>query len=258
MPTARQAKHQEPRELLLLVIARADATHVEMAGVDMISNAWMRIADAAGGRALTTDHLILPDGVRLQSLDTLRVAGMTPVPQPPFVETAQGDFRASAIRTGHIEERALSRTLAELATPHLDTLLPAGKRVLTAKDFQPGGRQRSIALIRPDHLQHLHFSYEGEEIRAGVSFRHRSQAYGGATGLPCTDIKLRAYARDALRKAGTLTMTLDSRACTSRFAAPRIYLTVGLIAGDEGTFWPQVLGFHPIRDYRAPIDYDRL
>jgi hypothetical protein len=257
MPTARQSKHQGPRELLLLVIARADASHVEIAGLDTATNAWIRIVDAAGERAMTTDYLVLPDGVRLQTLDTLRVAGITPMPQPPFVEAAQVDF-IGAVRTGHIEERALSRTLAELATPHLDTLLPAGKRVLTVKDFQPGGRQRSIAMIRPDQLQHLHFSYEGEEIRVGVSFRHRGQAYGGATGLPCIDIKLRAFARDALRKAGTLTMTLDSRACTSRFASPRIYLTIGLIAGDEGTFWPQILGFHPIRDYRAPINYDRL
>ena len=112
----------------------------------------------------------------------------------------------------------MSRTLAELAMPHLDTLLPAGKRVLTAKDFQPGGRQRSIAMIRPDQLQHLHFSYEGEDVRVGVSFRHRGQAYGGPTGLPCPDIKLRAFARDALRKAGTLTITLDGRACYNRFA----------------------------------------
>lgn len=258
MPIARQAKHHGPREILLLVIARADPAHVEIAGVETATNAWIRLADTTGERRITTDRLVLPDGAPLRGFDTLRVAGLIPVPHPPFVETAQIDLDAGLIRTGHIEERALSRTLAELATPHLDTLLPAGKRVLTAKDFQPGGRQRSIAMIRPDQLQHVHFSYEGEDIRVGVSFRHRGQAYGGATGLPCSDIKLRAFARDALRKAGRLTTTLDSRACYSRFASPRIYLTIGLIVGDEGTFWPQVLGFHPIRDYRATVDYDRL
>jgi len=180
------------------------------------------------------------------------------MPRLPFAETAVVDFGAGVVRTGHIAERALSRIFAELAVPHLDTLLPAGKRVLTAKDFLPGGRQRSIAMIRPDHLQHLHFSYEGEDVRVGASFRHRGQAYGGPTGLPCTDIKLRAFARDALRKAGSLTLTLDARMCYSRFASPRIYLTVGLVAGDEGTFWPKVLGFHPIKEYHAPVDYARL
>jgi putative nucleic acid modification protein with dual OB domain len=258
MPTTRATKHQGPREILLLVVARADASHVEIAGVDTATSAWIRAANARGERSFTPDHIALSDGAHLQTLDTLRVAGVTPAPEPPFVETATLDFGTDFVRTGHVEDRALSRTLAELAAPHLDTLLPTGKRVLTAKDFQPGGRQRSIAMIRPDHLQHLHFSYEGEDVRVGVSFRHRGQAYGGPTGLPCPDIKLRAYARDALRKAGTLTITLDGRACYSRFASPRIYLTVGLVAGDEGTFWPRVLGFHPIRDYRAPVDYARL
>ena len=113
-------------------------------------------------------------------------------------------------------------------------------------------------MIRPDQLQYIHFSYEAEDVRVGISFRHRGQAYGGPTGLPCPDIKLRAFARDALRKAGTLTITLDSRACSARFASPRFYLTIGLVAGDEGTFWPQVLGFHPIREYSAPVNYERL
>mgnify|MGYP001384188897 CR=1 FL=1 len=244
--------------MLVLVVARADAARIEVAGVDMATRAWIRAADTTGERSYTPEQLALSDGSNLQSLDTLRVAGVIPAPQLPFVEAALVDFGTSPTRIGHIEERALSRTLAELAAPHLDMLLPAGKRVLIAKDFQPGGRQRSIAMIRPDHLQHVHFSYEGEDIRVGVSFRHRGQAYGGPTGLPCPDIKLRAFARDALRKAGALTITLDGRACYNRFVSPRIYLTIGLVAGDEGTFWPQVLGFHPIREYRATVHYDRL
>jgi hypothetical protein len=168
------------------------------------------------------------------------------------------DLTPPPVCVGHIEERALSRTLAEFAVPHLETLLPAGKRVLTPKDFQPGGRQRSIALVRPDELQHILFTYEGEDVRVGISFRHRGQAYGGPTGLPCPDMRLRAFARAALRKEGTLKIALDGRACYNRFACGRIYLTVGLVAGAEGTYWPQVLGFHPIREYAAAIDYARL
>jgi len=258
MPVARLAKNQGPREILTLVVARADPAHVEIAGVDTATNAWIRAAGTMGERVFPPDQLVLPDDTHLQSLDTLRIVAAIPAPQMPFAETAIVDFGAGLVRTGHIEERALSRTLAALATPHLDTLLPAGKRVLTTKDFQPGGRQRSIAMIRPDQLQHIHFSYADEDVRVGVSFRHRGQAYGGPTGLPCPDIKLRAFARDALRKAGTLTIMLDGRACYNRFASPRIYLTIGLVVGDGETFWPQVLGFHPIRDYRAPVDYDRL
>jgi hypothetical protein len=258
MPTTRSPKNQGPRTLLLLVVARADASRVEIAGVDTATNAWIRVADAAGERAFRPDQIAVPDGTHLQSLDTVRVAGVTPTPRMPFVEAALLDCGEGFLRTGRIEDRARSRTLAERAAPYLDTLLPTGKRVLTAKDFQPGGRQRSIAMIRPDQLQHLHFAYEGDDVRVGVSFRHRGQAYGGPTGLPCSDIKLRAYARDALRKAGALTITLDGRACYSRFASPRIYLTIGLVAGDEETFWPRVLGFHPIHDYRAPVDYERL
>jgi hypothetical protein len=258
MPTPRSPKNQGPRTLLLLVVARADPSRVEIAGVDTATNGWIRAVDTTGERAFAPDRIVLPDGTHLQSLDTVRVAGVTPTPRMPFVEAAVLDCGADPLRVAHIEERARSRTLAEHAAPHLDTVLPTGKRVLTAKDFQPGGRQRSIAMIRPDQLQHLHFSYEGEDVRVGVSFRHRGQAYGGPTGLPCADIKLRAYARDALRKAGSLTIMLDGRACYSRFASPRIYLTIGLVAGDEETFWPQVLGFHPIHEYRAPIDYERL
>ena len=258
MPTTRSQKNQGPRELLTLVIARAGEGRVEFAGVDTATGAWMRTVNADGSPTFAPDALTLADGSHFQTLDTVRIARATPVPRPPFVERAIVDLSTPPARIGHVEERALSRTLAEIAVPHLDTLLPAGKRVLTVKDFQPGGRQRSIAMLRPDQLQHIHFSYEGEEVRVGVSFRHRGQAYGGPTGLPCPDIKLRAFARDALRKEGTLTITLDGRACYNRFASSRIYLTVGLVEGSDDTFWPQVLGFHPIRDYAATIDYARL
>ncbi len=258
MPPVRTSKNQGPRDLLVLVIARADATHVELAGVDTATNAWVRAENATGGLSLPSALLTLPDGTRLQSLDTVRVDNVIPKPHAPFVEAGLIDFDVGLMRRSHIEERALSRTFAELAVPHLDTVLPVGKRVLSVKDFQPGGRQRSIAMIRPDHLQHIQFSYDGEDVRVGISFRHRGQAYGGPTGLPCPDIMLRAYARDALRKAGVLTITLDAKACISRFVSPRFYLTIGLVEGEAGTFWPQALGFHPIREYRAPVDYGRL
>jgi hypothetical protein len=258
MPSARQQKGQGPRDILLLVIARAGESCVEIAGVDVATGGWLRAAHPDGGRAFAPETLILPNGQRLRQFDTVRVAGATPAPHPPFVENAIIDLSVPPARAGHVEERALSRTLAEIAVPHLETLLPAGKRVLTPKDFQPGGRQRSIAMFRPDLLQHIHFSYEGEDVRVGVSFRHRGQAYGGPTGLPCPDIQLRAFAREVLRKEGKMTTTLDGRACYSRFACGRIYLTVGLVEGSEGTFWPQVLGFHPIREYTATIDYERL
>ena len=258
MPGTRSAKNQGPRDLLLLASARAGNTTVEIAGVDSATGSWLRLAHPDGSREFSPDDLRAADGGRLRTLDTVRVAGAVPAPRPPFVEDAILDLAAPLARVGHVEERALSRTLAEIAVPHLDTLLPTGKRVLTVKDFQPGGRQRSIAMLRPDRLQHLHFSYEGEEVRAGVSFRHRGQAYGGPTGLPCSDIKLRAYAREALRKEGSLTITLDGRACINRFASARIYLTIGLVEGAGDTFWPRVLGFHPIREYTAAVDYARL
>lgn len=258
VPGTRSQKKQGPRDLLVLVIARAGDVAVELAGVDPGSGAWVRAASAGGGMAFPPDALVTGDGSHLQPFDTIRLASASPTPRPPFVESAVLDLATPPVRVGHVEERALSRTLAEIAVPHLDTLLPAGKRVLMPKDFQPGGRQRSIATVRPDQLQHIHFSYEGEEVRAGVSFRHRGQAYGGPTGLPCPDIKLRAFAREALRKEGSLTMMLDGRACTNRFASSRIYLTIGLVEGADTTFWPQVLGFHPIREYAATIDYARL
>jgi hypothetical protein len=259
VPGTRSQKNQGPRDLLPLVIARASGgSGVEIAGVDPVTGSWLRIAHADGGRTFPPDALARPGGGYLHALDTVRLVSATPLPRPPFVERAAVDLTTPPAVVGHVEERALSRTLAEVAVPHLDTLLPTGKRVLTTKDFQPGGRQRSIAMLRPDQLQHIHFSYAGEEVRAGVSFRHRGQAYGGPTGLPCPDIKLRAFAREALRKEGSLTITLDGKACYNRFACGRIYLTIGLVEGADETFWPQVLGFHPIREYAATIDYARL
>lgn len=258
MVTGKAKRAAGPRDITLLVIARAVDVQIQIAGVDLASGAWVRLANATGQPSFPPDVLSVTDGARMRLLDTVRFVHLIPSSRPPFVENAIADFTEPPTRIGHIEERALSRTLAEIAVPHLETLLPTGKRVLTTKDFHPGGRQRSIAMLRPDQLQHLHFSYEGEDVRVGVSFRHRGQAYGGPTGLPCADIKLRAFARDALRKNGTLTITLDGRACYNRFACGRIYLTVGLVEGAEGTYWPQVLGFHPIREYDAPIDYDRL
>lgn len=258
MPVTRTQKNQGPRDLLVLVVARAGVGSIEFAGVDSATGAWIRAVNADGHPMFAPDVLMFGDGRHVQSLDTIRIASAIPASRPPFVERAVVNLSAPPALVSHVEERALSRTLAEVTVPHLDTLLPAGKRVLTVKDFQPGGRQRSIAMLRPDHLQHIHFSYEGEEVRVGVSFRHRGQAYGGPTGLPCPDIKLRSFARDTLRKEGALTITLDGRACYNRFACGRIYLTVGLVEGSDGTFWPQVLGFHPIREYAATIDYDRL
>lgn len=247
-----------PRTVMLLVVARDGDAAVQVAGVDEATGAWVRLVAPAGVHALPLDALALADGSRARVLDTVRFAAVMPHPRLPFVEDVLPELVPPPARTGEIEERALSRTLSEIAVPHLDTLLPGGKRVLTPKDFQPGGRQRSVALLRPDQLQHLHFAYLGDDVRVGVSFRHRGQAYGGPTGLECPDLKLRAFARDALKKAGTLSLTLDARACYNRFACGRIYLTVGLIEGAEGTFWPRVLGFHPIRTYAAPIDYERL
>lgn len=258
MPNPRPTKATGPRELTLLVVACVDATHLEIAGIDGNTGAWLRAVQPTGERAFTPDVLRVADGTRAVDLDTIRVAAATPAPAAPFVENNMFDFTTPPVRTGHIEERAISRTLAAVAVPHLDTVLPAGKRVLTPKDLLPGGRQRSIAMLRPDQIQHIHFSYEGEDVRVGVSFRHRGQAYGGPTGLPCPDIKLRAFARSALRSQGSLAITLDGRACYNRFACARIYLTVGLVEGAGETYWPQVLGFHPIREYRATIDYDRL
>ncbi|MGI8856700.1 MAG: hypothetical protein ACR2JW_13205 [Thermomicrobiales bacterium] len=258
MAGTRAQKNQGPRDLLLLVIARAGDGGVEIAGVDPVTGSWLRMANAEGDRVFSPDILSRSNDGYLHALDTVRLSSATPLPQPPFVERAAVDLKTPPAVLGHVEERAISRTLAETAVPHLDTLLPAGKRVLTPKDFQPGGRQRSIAMLRPDQLQHIHFSYEGEDVRAGVAFRHRGQAYGGVTGLPCPDIKLRAFARAALRKEGSLSITLDGKACYNRFACGRIYLTIGLVEGADETFWPQVLGFHPIREYAAMIDYARL
>jgi len=256
--SVRVKKLTGPRTVTLLVVARGGDAAVQVAGVDETTGTWVRLVGPEGGHALPLDVLALADGNRARVLDTVRFLAVTPHPRLPFVEDMIPDLATLPTRTGEIEERALSRTLSEVAVPHLDTLLPGGKRVLTPKDFQPGGRQRSIALLRPDQFQHLHFAYEGDDVRVGVSFRHRGQAYGGPTGLECPDLKLRAFARDALKKAGTLTLALDAKACYNRFACGRIYLTVGLIEGAEGTFWPQVLGFHPIRAYVAPIDYARL
>ncbi len=256
--TSKASKGGGPRDILLLVVARAADDAVQLAGIDTASGAWMRATIPSGDHALPLAAITLPNGERMQAMDTIRVAGIARTPRPPFVEDAIIDQSVSPTRAGHIEERALSRTLAERVAPHLDTVLPAGKRVLMPKDFQPGGRQRSIVLIRPDELQHIHFTYEGEDVRVGVSFRHRGQAYGGPLGLPCPDLRLRAYARAALRKEGALKISLDGRTCYNRFASARISLTVGLVEGAAGTYWPQVLGFHTIREYAATIDYDRL
>ena len=256
--SVRVKKLAGPRTVIVLIVARDSDAAVQVAGVDELTGAWMRLVGVEGTHALPLDALVLSDGSRAHVLDTVRFAAVTPHPRLPFVEDVIPDHDVPPMRTGDIEERALSRTLSEIAVPHLDTLLPGGKRVLTAKDFQPGGRQRSVALLRPDELKHLHLSWQGDDVRVGVSFRHRGQAYGGQTGMECPDLKLRAFARDALKKAGTLSLTLDAKACYNRFACGRIYLTVGLIESAEGTFWPQVLGFHPIRSYAATIDYARL
>ena len=258
MSSSKTSKAAGPRDLLLLVVTRAGDAAVQLAGMDTATGAWVRAVGPSGDHAVPLEALTLPGGAMMQVMDTIRVAGIAKAPHPPFVEDAIIDTTTAPTRVGNVEERALSRTLAELAVPHLETLLPAGKRVLTPKDFQPGGRQRSIALVRPDELQHIHFTYEGEDVRVGVSFRHRGQAYGGPTGLPCPDVRLRAFARAALRKEGALNISLDGRACYNRFACGRIYLTVGLVEGAEETYWPQVLGFHPIREYAATIDYARL
>lgn len=249
-----------PREVLLLVIARAGEAAVQVAGVDVITGTWVRLVGPEGGHALPLDALTLPDEGRATTMDTVRLAGVVPQPRPPFAEDVVPDLITPPARARHVEERALSRTLAERAVPHLDTLLPGGKRVLMPKDFQPGGRQRSLALIRPDQLGAVHLAWQGEDVRVGVSFRHRGQAYGGPTGLECPDLRLRAYARETLKRQGVVSLSLDAKACIGRFA-PRIYLTVGLVAGTQGaepTFWPQVLGFHPVREYAATIDYGRL
>src|SRR5262249_32724756 len=145
MATASRARNTAPRDFLVLVIARAGGGRIELAGVDVAAGTWLRVADENGDRSFSSGILRLADGTDVQLLDTVRVPEIVRAPQPPFVEAARFGAEAIGARVGHIEERAISRTLAEIAVPHLDTLLPLGKRVLTPKDFLPGGRQRSIA-----------------------------------------------------------------------------------------------------------------
>lgn len=247
-----------PRDVLLLVVARAGDAAVQVAGVDAATGAWVRLVGPGGTHALPLDLLTLADGGRAAALDTVRLAGVSPLPRPPFVEDVLPDLATPPARVAALEERARSRTFAELAAPHLDTLLPAGKRVLTPKDFQPGGRQRSLVLLRPDQFGAIHLAWEGEDVRVGVSFRHRGQAYGGPTGLECTDLRLRAFARETLKRAGSVSLALGAKALAGRFPNARFFLSLGLVEGAEGTFWPQVVGFHPTRDYPATINYDRL
>ncbi len=253
-----------PREVLLLVVARAGEAAVQVAGVDSASGAWVRFVGPGGDHALPLDALTLADGSRAAALDTVRFSGVAPQPRPPFAEDVLPDLAAPPVRVSALEDRARPRTLTELAAPHLDTLLPGGKRVLVPEDFQPGGRQRSLALIRPDQLGAVHLAWAGEDVRVGVAFRHRGQAYGGPMGLECLDLRLRAYARETLKRQGAVSLSLDAKALAGRFPGARFYLVVGLVEGEkgtegaEGTFWPQILGFHPTRAYAATVNYGRL
>lgn len=186
----------------------------------------------------------------MRPFDIVEITLESHYPEPPFVEDWTCDFSRHR--------------------PHLLGTLDETKRLalLQAASATPesiwSGHDRSLGACVADDLgaTFSHDEYAGK-YEARLSFGGQPV---GASSLPCTDLKWRAFGRSLLAKEGASstdqqvrTLSLTNQELRQALGGERaIWLALGLTRELHGRRWPLVVGVHTIPDYEAAIDYSTL
>jgi hypothetical protein len=198
------------------------------------------------------EHVLLgdittPEGSVLRPFDVATLSLLRPAASPPHVEDWFADFRHRPCVLRRLEGEQRSRFLNK----YLDT---APEQVLETQ-------HRSLCLIKPDWVRgNFRLDAYSGQFEARLAFGLGPRQYVGSHakgGVPVTDLKWRALGRAWLPATGGWT-EFDAGDLEARFGIQQVFLTVGLSRSFQGTYWPMVVGVHPVPEYEAIVDYDNL
>jgi len=103
--------------------------------------------------------------------------------------------------------------------------------------------------------------YENSYMKSPkITFRINSLHVKNQKGndLSCTDLKFRAFAKDLLKKKKLTSLTLTGNQLQEMLKFDKIFVAIGLTGKFRDEYWPMIIGFHTIPDYKQEVDYDNL
>jgi hypothetical protein len=198
-------------------------------------------------------HVLLGDIATLKGelprpFDVVEFNLIRPNPEPPHTEDWITDFVQQRPR---IVRRLEGERRAGFLSKYLDS----------APDEVLDSARRSLCLVKPSWVKGcFHLDPLSGDLDARLAFGLHGRTYSGSHakgGLSVTDLKWRALGRTWLGADGGRT-EFETRELNDHFGIQEIYLVVGLTRSFQGSFWPIIVGVHPLTDYQAAVDYDNL
>lgn len=127
--------------------------------------------------------------------------------------------------------------------------------------------KRSLILLGPVTVESVYMRYEDKYMKSPRisckidSFLIKNQK--GKSDISCTDLKFRAFAKDLLKKENKKDMLLTGVELKRSLGFSHVFIAIGLTRYFEpkkgnGDYWPMIIGFHTIPDYKQEIDYNDL
>lgn len=123
---------------------------------------------------------------------------------------------------------------------------------------------RSLIMLGPVKIVSVHIEEKNDKkpriiCTLGSSYI-RNQI--GKTALRCTDLKFRALAKRLLKEKKLNALTGEKLQDILGFE--KVFVTIGLTqpfqppGHNKEDYWPMIIGFHTVPDYKQEIDYDDL
>lgn len=122
--------------------------------------------------------------------------------------------------------------------------------------------KRSLILLGPVEIESIYIYCENNKIKTPRiacnlnSFPIKNQR--GKHDLPCTDLKFRAFAKHLLKERNTEHLSLHGNELKKLLKFDQAFIAIGLTEKFREDYWPMIIGFHTIPDYKQEIDYDDL
>lgn len=121
--------------------------------------------------------------------------------------------------------------------------------------------KRSLIFLGPVTIESVHMRYENSYMKSPkITFKINSLPVKNQKGndLSCTDLKFRAFAKDLLKKEKLTSLTLTGNQLQEMLKFEQIFVAIGLTGKFRDEYWPMVIGFHTVPDYKQEVDYDNL
>lgn len=122
--------------------------------------------------------------------------------------------------------------------------------------------KRSLILLGPVEIESLYIYSENSKMKTPRiicnlnSFQIKNQR--GKHDLPCTDLKFRAFAKHLLKEKNTDSLSLHGDELKKLLKFNQVFIAIGLTEKFREDYWPMIIGFHTIPDYKQEVDYNDL